>query len=463
MKRIPCTLRALCLLALLAACGPTQVAISPPTAAPTATSTHAPSPALQPTEPPAPKPPATRVPTVQTPPAKTAPSPPAQLLVTMDAIEAEMEELRGLSSTTPITRTLMTRQDLAAYLENEFAQDYPPEEVEADVRVWAAFDFVPEDFDLQRALLDLYSSEVLGLYDDEEDTFYIVSNGEFDLEDQLTFAHEYVHGLQDQGFDLTTFVDEDRLNDDEILARMALVEGDASLAMSEYLLAHLSEFTIEDLTALTEGGSAGSEQALVTAPPILRETLFFPYFYGQEFVSILQQDGWQAVDAAFADPPRSTEQILHPEKYLSGDEPQLVSLPPLTDTLGLGWHLIEAETLGEFQMSLYLVQQVDQEMADRASQGWDGDQYAVYAKDRVSLLAFATAWDSQEDREEFVAAYRQYAEGKYDARPTRATASELWWETPDQTAVLTWEGNDALIILGPDPTIVGWVLAIARP
>jgi hypothetical protein len=381
----------------------------------------------------------------------------------MDAIGAEVEDLRGLEQSAPMTRTLMTRDELASYLEDEFAQEYPAEEIADDVLVLAAFDFVSRDLDLLRVLLDLYSSEVLGLYDDELNTFYVITSGEFDLRNRLTYAHEFVHGLQDQNLGLDDFVDEDRLNDDEFLARLALVEGDATLAMRQYLLAHLSELSADELQALAGGEGQDNQEALNAAPPIIRETFAFPYIYGLDFVSLLQEEGWPVVDAVYADPPQSTEQILHPEKYLSRDEPEIMTLPRLTDTLGTGWRLVEAETLGEFQTNLYLAQQVDQATAGLASQGWDGDQYAVYAQDSALVLAFATVWDTVADREEFVSAYTQYAEAKFSQPPTRGSESELWWETPSQVAVLTWTDNRVLVILGPDLEMVTRVLAVTRP
>jgi hypothetical protein len=470
MRRLHIVVGALVLLALLTGCSPTELAVTTPTPAPAATDTPFPSLTLQPahtpvsqsSDTPQPQSTATWVPTVTSPPPTATPTPDAQILASMDAIEAEVEQLRGLDLSTPLTRTVMTRQELAAYLEDEFAQDYVPEEIEADVQALAAFDFVDEGFDLRQVLLDLYSSEILGLYDDELDVFYIVSDGEFNLSDELTVAHEYVHGLQDQNFDLTALLDDDSLNDDQYLARLSLVEGDASLAMVEYLWAHLSELDAGELqTFLAE--EEGSEEALAAAPPIIRETLSFPYLSGLDFVTVLQQEGWDAVDAAYLDPPQSSEQILHPDKYLSGDEPELITLAPLTSTLGTAWRLVEAETLGEFQTNLYLVQQLDQETADLASQGWDGDRYAVYTDDNALLLVFATAWDSPADREEFVSAYQQYAENKYGYPPTRAAEAELWWEAPVQAAVLTWGRETALIVLGPDPEIVARAFAVVRP
>ena len=362
MKRLSLILSALLLAVLVLACtefNPAAPTDPPPTEVAQA-DTRRPAP-LPPWRQPGrlsrPRPPTRRPPT-------PAATPSDELLAEMDVIETEMELLRGLDETSPITRSLMTRDELAVRLARDLEEDYTQEEVDADVRVLAAFDFVPEDYDLRGLLVDLYSTQVIGFYDDEEDTLYIIIEAAeegFDLPARITFAHEYTHGLQDEHFGLDTFIDGEELNDDAYLARLALVEGDASLAMTEFLFLHLDEITAQDLASLQEGGDDGSDKALEAAPAIIRETFLFPYIYGLDFVTVVQEDGWDAVDAAFADPPQSTEQILHPEKYLTRDEPTVVSLPPLTDTLGAGWRLVEAETLGEFQLGLYLEQQVEQD------------------------------------------------------------------------------------------------------
>jgi hypothetical protein len=466
---------ALPLLLLITGCsaaGPGESTVVVPTAAtatvvadlPLPTDTECPSPTGTPT----PRPSATPAPTlvaaeatpVRTPIPGTAPS--GQILATIQTIEFEMKALRGLAGTSPLTRTLMTRDELARYLEDEFEEEYSPQEMAIDTRVLAAFDFVSEEIDLRQILVDLYSAQVLGMYDDEVDTLFVVSDGEFDLMDRLTLAHEYVHSLQDQNFGLDSFVDDDQLNDDQYLARRALVEGDATLAMTQYLLAHLRELGPEDLRSLEEEDE-GSAEALAAAPDIIRETLVFPYNEGTEFVTLLQEQGWRAIDAAYVDPPQSTEQILHPDKYLERDEPQLVSLPPLTDTLGIGWERLDSETLGEFQTILYLAQQVDQAMAEQASAGWDGDRYTVYGRDEDELLVLLTVWDGKADRDEFVVAYRQYATAKYGQDPSRAESGAVWWQTPDQVTALRWSAAQTFLVVGPDAATVERVLDVFAP
>ena len=458
----------------LAACS-TQDRQSDPTAAPPAASSTVRPSATQPptatsvlTATPAPTASPTILPTLRAPEVSPtvqeaeARSLPVAVERKMIEIEWEVEQFRGLDATTGITRTFMTREELKEYLVDEFDADYPPEEVAADVRVLAAFDFVPPDFDLRQVLLDLYATQVLGMYDDERDTFFIVGDDDFDLMDRMTFAHEYVHGLQDQHFQLDTFIDDDTMSDDQVLARMALVEGDASLAMSEYLMRHIGVLTDDDLAALDGEEVAGSDKALAAAPPIIRETMLFPYIAGLDFVAAIQAGGWDAVDAAYLAPPASTEQILHPEKYVAGDEPEAVSLPPLTGTLGAGWSLVDSDSLGEFQTQLYLAGWVDDDTATTAAAGWDGDRYAVYAQEDEDVLLFVTAWDSDEDLQEFVAAYDLYAEGKYRAAATRETGDALWWEMASETTVLAWAGNRAVLVVAPDAETAERVLVEVR-
>jgi hypothetical protein len=374
----------------------------------------------------------------------------------MQQIESEIEAIRGLEMSVPLTQTVKSRDEFTLYMESEFAEDYPPEEVAEDTRVLAILDLVAEDIDLQQVLLGLYSSQVLGLYDDEENSFIVVNDGGFDLMERLTYAHEYVHGLQDEHFDLTSFIDDDLMSDDEVLARLALVEGDATLAMNQYFLTQVGRVSPQELRALTEQTPEGQE-ALDAAPAILRDTLAFPYTYGTEFVTAMATAGWAQVNTFFSDPPQSTEQILHPEKYLEREAPLILSVPPLTDTLGIAWQRIEDNVLGEFQMSIYLGVWLDAQRAAAASTGWGGDRYVVYVKGDDELLVLATAWDSATEQEEFVLAYDEWASAKY-GRQARTDGAVLWWDKAGQATALLAQDQRAIVVIGPDTEIVALAL-----
>ncbi|MBN1139045.1 MAG: hypothetical protein JXM73_20870 [Anaerolineae bacterium] len=459
MKRIHSALLVAVLAALLAACGIAVVLVALLVSRIQATTAASPSSIMAATVAP------TSTSLAQSPttgPAATPESERDELLAAADAIGAEMETIRGLDATQPITNNLISRSELAGYMQEELDREYTPEEAENDTRAMAAFDFIPEDYDLRGEILKLYSAQVAGLYDDEKNTLYVVSDAGLDLLARVTFAHELTHALQDEHLGLDAFLDEERMSDDEILARQALVEGDATLAMTEYLMNHLSDVTAEDIRALQSEEMQESERQLAEMPAIIRETFEFPYTYGEAFVSALREEGWDAVDVAYADPPLTTEQILHPDKYFTRDEPLVVTLPPLTDTLGGGWRIVDDGALGEFQMQVYLAQQLDREIADNASAGWDGDRYAVYVNGDDEVLILSTAWDSLADQNEFTACYTAYAETKY-GQPGKRSGDAVFWETPDQTAYLGWSGVKALIILGPDRATVDKLLSAIEP
>jgi hypothetical protein len=145
--------------------------------------------------------------------------------------------------------------------------------------------------------------------------------------------------------------------------------------------------------------------------------IMFPYTAGLDFATALyNQGGMEAIDTAWQDLPQSTEQILHPDRYLAGDEPQIVTLPPLTSTLGADWRLLDQNTFGEFYLRQYLSQQLDENSVEVAATGWGGDQYAVYRNeaDGTLTMVLRLAWDSAQDKAEFQAIFPQYSAYLFD-------------------------------------------------
>jgi hypothetical protein len=407
---------------------------------------------LPPTNTPTPRPTATWVPTFTPLPPSPTPTLDPQLLRGLDDIQAQVVGLRGLEETRPITRTFLTTQDLFAYAQGWVDAEYGPGELEAEARTLAALGFVPRNFDLRHYLVSFYASQVAGFYDYTAKTLYIVSN----LRDnklppltQMSFAHEYAHGLEDQHFDLGAFLNGNSLDQDHQLARQTLVEGSATLLMDEYYLT--LELSDQDLLDILIQVLSSDPDALSAAPGEIESMVMFPYTAGASFVATLYNDGgWEAVDAAFADPPQSTEQILHPDRYLVRDEPVVVSLPSLVDSLGSDWSLVSTDTLGEHELSLHLAQILSDDQAIVASEGWDGDRYALYARGDDDVLVLSTTWDSPADRDEFVQAYEQFAEAKYGQPASGTEDAQAWWDTPQQALILGWSDSGATVVLAPD-------------
>jgi hypothetical protein len=191
-------------------------------------------------------------------------------------------------------------------------------------------------------------------------------------------------------------------------------------------------------------------------PPVLVNSFLFPYLEGQEFVAALhQRGGWAAVNAAWENPPQSTEHILHPQRYLAGDAPQIVALPPLTGTLGSEWQLIREGVFGEFYLRQYLAQQLDAADVDTAAAGWGGDRYAVYWRESPDavVMALRLVWDTANDSNQFAAAYGRYADRRYGSQRQPQDDGAVCWQAVDWLCFYH-SGSQTLIVRAPDVTTI---------
>ena len=377
-----------------------------------------------------------------------------ELAARFDTITVEVSDIRGLDLLTPLNDAYLSRDELRAQLEEMLAVDYPLEEQAADSRVLATFGLIPVGTDLGQLLVDLYSEQILGFYDPATDEMYVIgaATGDLSALDEVTYAHETVHALQDQHFDLEAgaLAPDDR-NDDATLAVSGLVEGDATSAQTDYIGDHpmlLLRFLGEIATFGIDMG------ALDAAPPIISRTLAFPYDDGFNFVTALRDDaGWEAVNAAFSDPPRSTEQILHPDKYLAAEEPVEISLPDIGAALGTGWTLLDDNVVGEFTLQVLLAGSGnDEAIALEAAAGWGGDRYEVWANGDQTVLTWQSAWDSAADAEAFAAAMRAYDESRYGATYTTDSEGTLALTSGAQTTLLRLDGDTVYYTFAPSET-----------
>jgi len=379
------------------------------------------------------------------------------------AVEANVSELRGLEPLEPITPVVLTRDELRDRVAADFAADVTAEETRADVLALSAFDFMAPDYDLYDAQVRLQSEGILGFYDPETAEFVVVNEGALlDPEAQWTHAHEFVHALQDQHYHLDDLSNES-LDSEARAAVRALAEGEAELVQYLYLFQG-EYFTEEEAGAILSGGEETGDDFLRDFPPVLVNDLAFPYTSGVEFVADLyREDGFAAIDAAWTNPPRSTEQILHPDRYRAGDAPQLVALAPLTDTLGVGWEQIDEDILGEFYLRQYLGQQLGEAAVERAATGWGGDRYAVYANEASGelVMVLQLTWDTPEDAEEFAAAYPLYPAALYDADPQPQADGSTCWVGDDAICFIQAEGQ-SLIVRAPDVETATRVMSALR-
>ena len=378
-------------------------------------------------------------------------------------VEANVVALRGLEPLAPITPVVLSRDALRDRLAADMAAEGDPDASRDDVLELSAFDFLERDYDLYAAQLELQGDGILGFYDPETAEFVVVNDGALlDAPAQWTHAHEFVHALQDQHYDLDALTD-DAVNSEFQAAVRALAEGEADLVQRLYLTEG-GFFSQEEFQAIVTEIAQSDGSELDDYPPVLISSLSFPYSSGYRFVETLYDaGGFEAIDAAWADPPRSTEHILHPERYLAGDAPQIVTLPPLTDTLGVGWELLEDDILGEFFLREYLDQQLAAAVAERAAEGWGGDRYAVYWNEATGglVMALRLVWDTAEDATEFAAEYPDYPAGLLGVVAQPQPDGSACWVRGEAICFLQ-AGAESWVVRAPDTATAAAVLAALR-
>jgi hypothetical protein len=339
---------------------------------------------------------------------------------------------------------------------------------------------LPRDYNLKETLAQVYAEEVAAFYDPKTKTMHLIEEpkervkkpptflerlfgekGEFDKnENKTVIAHELTHALADQHYDLDAMQEAIKKDDDRSLALDALIEGEATLAMFGagmddwkgeeiiHLPAERMEFTFNLIAPFLPVMGAG--KTLRDAPPIISESMTFPYFKGMVFCAKLaNKGGWAAIDDVYRNPPLSTEQILHPEKYhAKPDYPMAIDLGTLKP--GEDWKEVGRNVLGEMQMAIML----RKNGGKTAAAGWDGDRYAVFEGPKNKLgLVWLSTWDTDDDAREFAQAYVGYQTTKEGniGSPPKPIPDSVWRNLDDRLFVVQRRGRDVVVVEGFSP------------
>jgi hypothetical protein len=380
----------------------------------------------------------------------------AAIAAATDEVLRETSDIRKLPVLRPVKSGAQSRADIERMLIKNLDEETTPDELRASELTLKKFGLVPADFQLRPFTIKLLTEQVMGYYDPKTQIFYLADWVSLD-EQQPVLAHELTHALQDQHFNLRRFENWPKGDSDAELAAHALVEGDAMLTMSFYIMRD-----IKRAAAMMKSMGSGSTEQIDNAPRALRESLLFPYEQGLPWVQQLyRQGGWAQVSRAFTELPQSTEQILHVNKYFAHEAPIKVNLPDIVVALGAGWRRIDYDVNGEWNYYQILAEYVQPPAADaeraaveRAVAGWGGDRYAVYERkaDGRVLLAQSTVWDTEQDAQEFFEAYAQRTERRYKKAVLEQrmdeTASQRLWTTEEGRVCLARQGTRVAVLEG---------------
>jgi hypothetical protein len=382
-------------------------------------------------------------------------------LETMNGINSQVSPLRGLAPLNNVPRDFMNHDQLRAYFTDALAREWSPAAEQQERDVMQALDMDAGNTDIRQSQIDSMVKSILGFYDQNSKQLVVVTDrARMSVRDKVTYAHEFTHSLQDQHYNLTALFARAEGNTDYQMAIKGLVEGDATLTMGLYARQNLTamdmaDYQLEELQSIDMAGMFSG-----AGGPLTESATYFPYQEGANFVALLYRNGgWNMVDAAFKNPPRSTEQVLHPESYFSGDAPQTIQSPSLHLD---GWHTIAENTLGELYLRIYLEHKLNFDQAIPAAAGWGGDRYQVLADDQGHLaLALQTAWDSQVDAREFFDAYSTFVIALAGGNPQvlQADATHMRWQLSGRQFYLSLAGGQVLALHAPDAATLDALIA----
>ncbi|HEX4083915.1 MAG TPA: hypothetical protein VHY22_03310 [Chthoniobacteraceae bacterium] len=301
-------------------------------------------------------------------------------------IERTVSAIRELPFKHPVVYETLDRAGIRGIVAGKLSEIYTDQEIRDMSTGYAAFGLLPPNYDLKQEYVNLLGEQIGAFYDQHVHKLFMFRDSTLEnAQNRVILAHELTHALQDQNFGLLNMALEIKNNDDRAAAASALIEGDATLVMSQYMVSDMSWRTLADTAVFS---ATQSMVEMRRAPRFLREMLVFPYIQGQQFCStIFREGGFPALSAVYRDPPSSTAQILHPDEYSNHEEP--ISIP-IAETAVQGQKPLEDNVLGEMGCRILFSQYGDESTAPGIAAGWRGDRYLVY--DGGKSLVWYTVW-----------------------------------------------------------------------
>ena len=315
----------------------------------------------------------------------------------VDSLQAPVEKAVGLRFThTPISAT-RSRQQVRTYLLHQIDRQLPAEKARGLQSAYRLLGLLPDSLELRSLLLDLFTEQVVGYYEPDSSTLFMVSGSDQQLV-RLTLAHEMVHALQHQHTPIDSIMGQ-KGDNDRLSAAQAILEGQATLASLQVMVPKQNIIALPEFwETYREQVKAQQSQMAVfgKAPRLIREELIFPYLAGADFMRWWAGSEYRDTVPLGRFMPVSTEQILHPNRYGQGDQPITVRFvagePPA----------LYEDVFGEFEIRILSAELSGApEVYTPLGIGWGGDRYRVYDTPGGPALVWYTVWDDSVSAEKF--------------------------------------------------------------
>ena len=365
-----------------------------------------------------------------------------------------LEKLREKKFKKDVAVKVQSEEDFRQYVRKSIDESMPEKVAQAYQTALIKLGLLPTDYNLRTGIEDLYVSQAGAYYEPTTKTFYVLKTKLPPLVMNPMFIHELQHALQDQYFDLDTLMRKSvaNSNDDQARAFRYLMEGEATYVMTIYSLrnqgftspimlhraimlyryTNRKDYITTQKLALALMGEGAADQKksleiMEKTPLYLFWSILAPYFHGADAVhQIVKTDQWDGIDKLFANPPVSTEQLMHPEKLIPPrDDPIDCPTPEFNNS----WTVAYENTLGEFGFWVLFTQfETESSSPLEAAAGWDGDKYFLLKDENDHTgLGLITVWDDAAEAQESFKAYGEVLNKKHPNWTTAEEKDSLSW------------------------------------
>lgn len=383
------------------------------------------------------------------------------------AIAAELTRISGMKLHHPVPCDFITKDQINSFLNKRVKESSSPEDIRAESLTLKKFGLIPQDFDLAKNEVDLLTEQAAAFYDYNRKKLFITDSTSGDSQLPV-LAHELSHALADQNYHLGRFIKQGRKSDDGSSARLAVMEGQATWMMSEFI-ARKSGQSLRDsesLAAAMANMDAGDEKAddaksdsefpvFDKEPLYLRLSLVFPYTKGMGFQqAVLKRYQQQGFGVVFSNPPESTQQIMQPDKYFERVKPTDPELPVVH--LPHGYKPLVGGVLGELEHSILLEQYSGKTKAESLAPHWRGCTFLLQENKKAArvVLEYAVEWDNEENARNYFNAYREVMQKKWKKMTVTSEQPEaLLGAGDDGKFELRRKGKIVTSVEGLDPTL----------
>ncbi len=334
----------------------------------------------------------------------------------VDRIVAGIQILRELKFKSKVPISYLNPDQTAVRIKADIAREKLNGTLVLEAKAGAMLGLYPPNFDLAGVAVGMLKRELGGFYDLHKKDLVIVESPLAKganitrvqkIETVDVIAHELTHGLQDQNFNISATLEKAKNDDDRSVAMSAVVEGDATLAAFGFIAGRMDDEVLNVFVKHIPDMEKEFAEKTRDVPLSVREPFIFQYMYGARFVAeAYHRNGWSGVDALYAHPPQTSQQIMNPWMYFDRNTPRPeVHLAGYESSLA-GWKQAEVSTFGELLLRVLIQSTLGKDSAYVAlANAWGGDSAVILVKAESVTILWMVAFTNEESAATFADAY----------------------------------------------------------